>query len=65
MAKRILPYRDYSEHDVVNAFSLDTAAATLSTWVPNNSSNGDHDAGVVVCVSAGSLPGDYWTGYWC
>ena len=58
MAKRILPYRDYSEHDVVNSFSLDTSSATLSTWVPNNSSNSDHDAGVVVAVSAGSLPGD-------
>ena len=58
MAKRILPWGDYSEHDVVNSFSLDTSSATLSTWVPNNSSNGDHDAGVVVAVSAGSLPGD-------
>ena len=58
MAKRILPYRDYSEHDVINGFSLDTANSTLSTWVPNNTSNSEHDAGVVVCVSAGSLPGD-------
>tara|TARA_R110000824_G_scaffold205773_1_gene390661 strand:+ start:89 stop:766 length:678 start_codon:yes stop_codon:yes gene_type:complete len=58
MAKRILPYRDYSEHDVVNAFSLDTASATLTSWVPNNTSNGDWDAGVIVAVSAGSLPGD-------
>jgi hypothetical protein len=58
MAKRILPYRDYSEHDVVNAFSLDTSSATLTSWVPNNTSNGDWDAGVIVAVSAGSLPGD-------
>tara|TARA_R110001592_G_scaffold32260_4_gene113140 strand:- start:5735 stop:6358 length:624 start_codon:yes stop_codon:yes gene_type:complete len=56
MAKRILPYRDYSEHDVVNLFSLDTTGKTLSTFVP--SSSGDWDAGVVVSVSAGALPGD-------
>ena len=27
MAKRILPYRDYSEHDVLNLFSLRHMAA--------------------------------------
>lgn len=56
MAKRILPYRDYSEHDVVNLFSLDVSSATLSGFVANSS--GDFDAGVVVQVAAGALPGD-------
>lgn len=56
MAKRILPYRDYSEHDVVNLFALDVSGATLSNMVPGSS--GDFDAGVVVQVSAGALPGD-------
>lgn len=56
MAKRILPYRDYSEHDVVNLFSLDVSSATLSSFVTSGS--GDFDAGVVVQVAAGALPGD-------
>jgi hypothetical protein len=56
MAKRILPYRDYSEHDVVNLFALDVDGATLSSFVSNGS--GDFDAGVVVQVAAGALPGD-------
>ena len=56
MAKRILPYRDYSEHDVVNLFALDVDGATLSSFVSNGS--GDFDAGVVVSVSAGALPGE-------
>ena len=59
MAKRILPYRDYSEHDVVNLFSLDLSsatAATLAGMVSNGS--GEFDAGVVVSVSAGALPGE-------
>lgn len=57
MAKRILPYRDYSEHDVVNAFSLDLSALTLTSLVPNGA-GGNWDAGVVVEVSAGALPGE-------
>lgn len=56
MAKRILPYRDYSEHEVVNLFALDTAGLTLSSCVEAGS--GDWDSGVVVKVNAGELPGD-------
>lgn len=56
MAKRILPYRDYSEHDVVNLFALDVSSATLADMVPGGS--GDFDAGVVVQVGDGVLPGD-------
>jgi len=57
MAKRILPYRDYSEHDVVNLFSLEIGGSdTLSSFV--TTSSGKWDSGVVVSVSAGALPGD-------
>ena len=57
MAKRILPYRDYSEHDVVNLFSLEVESSdNLSDWV--EASSGKWDAGVVVSVSAGALPGE-------
>lgn len=58
MAKRILPYRDYSEHDVVNLFSLDTSAevAGFAGW--KEAVSGDHDSGVVVKVKTGELPGD-------
>ncbi len=56
MAKRILPYRDYSEHEVVNMFALDTAGLTLADCVEAGS--GDWDSGVVVKVNAGDLPGD-------
>jgi len=57
MAKRILPYRDYSEHDVVNMFSLKVESGdSLSGWV--EASSGKWDSGVVVSVSAGALPGE-------
>ena len=63
MAKRILPYRDYSEHDVVNMFSLSTAGVTdgFQSWTEAGS--GKWDSGVVVKVSAGAtLPGDLPSG---
>jgi hypothetical protein len=56
MAKRILPYRDYSEHEVVNLFALDTAGLTLANC--KEAGSGDWDSGVVVKVNAGELPGD-------
>jgi hypothetical protein len=57
MAKRILPYRDYSEHDVVNLFALKVDGGdSLSGWV--EASSGKWDSGVVVSVSAGALPGE-------
>lgn len=63
MAKRILPYRDYSEHDVVNMFSLSTSGVTdgFQSWTEAGS--GKWDSGVVVKVSAGAtLPGDLPSG---
>jgi len=67
MAKRILPYRDYSEHDVVNLFSLDVSDGALSSYKDEEgieltnlvgAASGEWDAGVVVSVYAGELPGD-------
>ena len=60
MAKRILPYRDYSEHDVLNLFSLDTSAETAGFVSWTEAGSGDHDSGVVVKVNPlkGELPGD-------
>lgn len=45
---RFLPFRIYSEHDVVNMFASDTADNKPST-------NGNGSAGVFVKVSAGNL----------
>jgi len=63
MAKRLLPYRDYSEHDVVNLFSLDVTDAALTAYgkdLPDflEAESGAWDSGVVVSVEAGELPGD-------
>ena len=46
--KRILPLRDYNEHDVINMFALDTA----NTYI---SDTGVGDAGVIVKVTAGGI----------
>jgi hypothetical protein len=58
MAKRILPYRDYSEHDVLNLFSLDTSAYTIADAKSNAGAGQAFDSGVVVKVKTGELPGD-------
>jgi hypothetical protein len=56
MANRIEPYRDYSEHEVINLFSLDTDSQTLSSWKAGET--GRFDAGVVVAAKDAILPGD-------
>ena len=58
MAKRILPYRDYSEHDVLNLFSLDTGAYTIANAKSDAVAGSAFDSGVVVKVKTGELPGD-------
>jgi hypothetical protein len=61
MAKRIEPYRDYSEHEVINLFSLDTSgvsAADLQGWKSGAAAGGANDAGVVVKAGTAVLPGD-------
>ena len=52
MAKRILPYRDYSEHDVVNLFSLDLSSATATT-LAGMVSNGS--GGLATCAARSLL----------
>lgn len=49
--KRLLPFRDYSEHDVINLFALDTANNAIST-------SGAGDAGVIVKVTNGTITYD-------
>ena len=53
MANRLLPFRQYNEHDVVNLFSLDTSSLTLSDMT--HAANGAWDAGVIVKVSNGDM----------
>jgi hypothetical protein len=53
MANRLLPFRQYNEHDVVNLFSLDTSGLTLANMT--HASNGAWDAGVIVKVSNGDM----------
>ena len=52
MGKRLLPFRQYSEHDVVNMFALDDSVLSAT-----ESTTGFHsgDAGVFVKISAGNL----------
>jgi hypothetical protein len=55
MALRILPFRQYSDHDVVNLYSVEDSCVCDST-VPADSAQGD--AGVFVKVSAGNFDDD-------
>jgi hypothetical protein len=68
MAKRILPFRDYSEHEVFNMAALTTVGATLTNWKPDTAlaafaAEGNvWDSGLVVCIDdAAVLPGDVHT----
>tara|TARA_B100000212_G_scaffold342604_1_gene331218 strand:- start:24302 stop:24964 length:663 start_codon:yes stop_codon:yes gene_type:complete len=57
MATRLEPYRDYSEHEVVNMYSLKVESSdVLSTFKAGTS--GKYDAGVVVGLGDSVLPGD-------
>jgi len=60
MAIRLLPFRDYDEHDVVNLFK---SAGNLSDFIDlsdsSKRSTAQGDAGVFVTVSAGDLTGDW------
>lgn len=49
--KRLLPFRDYNEHDVINMFALDTANTAIGD-------SGSGDSGVIVKVSAGAIQSD-------
>ena len=56
MANRLLPFRQYNEHDVVNLFSLDTTAYTFTDMTHYD--NGGWDAGVIVKVTNGDMTQD-------
>jgi hypothetical protein len=60
MAKRIEPFRDYSEHEVINLFSLKVdGLANFQLLVPGAAAGKDWDSGVVVAAEADAkLPGD-------
>ncbi len=57
---RLLPFRDYDEHDVVNLFR---SAGTLDKFIDlsdaSKRSTPEGDAGVFVKVAAGDLTGDW------
>ena len=52
MGKRLLPFRQYNEHDVVNMFALDDSVLSATESITGFHSG---DAGVFVKVSAGNL----------
>lgn len=49
--KRLLPLRDYDEHDVINLFALNTANNAIGD-------SGDGDNGVIVKVANGAISND-------
>lgn len=51
MALRILPFRQYSEHNVVNLYALDSTA----TLPGDLATNGDGDAGLLVSIQTGDF----------
>lgn len=61
MALRILPFRQYNEHNVVNLYALDK---DVTLGVDFNASSGG-DAGVLVSIKSGDFDKgiDYSTGY--
>ena len=64
MANRLLPFRQYNEHFVVNMFALDTAKLSLGVVDANtHTASGAHDAGVPVKIkTAGSDLGAGYSG---
>lgn len=62
MANRLLPFRQYNEHFVINLFALKTSKLNLTDVTVNtHASSGEHDAGVLVkLTTAGS---DIGAGY--
>lgn len=48
MANRLLPFRQYNEHFVINLFRLEIGSADIATFKADKDSSGPHDAGVLV-----------------
>ena len=55
MGKRLLPFRQYNEHDVVNMFALNTGVLSLTESITSTHSG---DAGVFVKINGGNLDAD-------
>lgn len=55
MGKRLLPFRQYNEHDVVNMFALNTGVLTTTQSITETHSG---DAGVFVKIGNGNLDAD-------
>ena len=51
MANRLLPFRQYNEHFVINLFRLKLAGETIEDFKADSGSSGNHDAGLLVKVS--------------
>ena len=64
MANRLLPFRQYNEHFVINLFALKTSELDLTDVTKNTHTNSDkHDAGVIVKITtAGSDIGAGYSG---
>lgn len=52
--KRLMPFRDYDEHDVINLFALDVGNSAIGD-------SGNGDSGVIVKVSNGTINSDVVT----
>lgn len=52
MANRLLPFRQYNEHFVINLFRLKLEGETIANFKADSSSTGNHDAGLLVKVSS-------------
>ena len=63
MANRLLPFRQYNEHFVINLFRLKLEGLNLSTFKADKASSGAHDAGVLVKVSDTSWAAKEPAGY--
>jgi hypothetical protein len=58
MALRLLPFRQYNEHDVVNLYALDkTITDSIDPEQVLKGHNGTNDNGVLVKISSASLTG--------
>lgn len=64
MANRLLPFRQYNEHFVINLFALKTSELDLTDVTVNtNEKSGQHDAGLIVKIAtAGSDIGAGYSG---
>ena len=56
MAIRLLPFRQYNEHNVINLFAYDAVGAAAALSEPFT--NGDNDAGVFVTITNGNMDED-------